>query len=367
MRRGRGAVSLLCSLGRHRPAALPRWNDGFYFTRCERCGQDLVRTAFTGWHVPEGYRVVWSATPPVERPDVGLIPQPAEAEPVSPPEVVAEPVAAAPAPAEEAARQDPLPPAISPEPADSPAPAPLAEPETRQAPPESLAGNARSLPIEQVFQELRSATDAGQHEGAPPASRRPYWDFMEEEGSAARGGVSGAGRTGFTGLAPTAETGKRDGLDETAAAALALGRRALGAAWGGASRFGQALRRGAERPMPLLGLALALIVAGILAATLAITTGFRFSSGPAELQARPAGQEDGAPVPVAGRAVNRAYVAARVLSCRDAPARNAERVRNLGRGTPVDLLGDDGEWVSIAYRGRQCWVQARFLSPLPPY
>ncbi|MEA3040396.1 MAG: hypothetical protein QOE79_2909, partial [Sphingomonadales bacterium] len=55
---------LLCLLGRHKPRPLARWNHGYYFTSCERCGLDLVRTAFSGWHEPRGYRVVWQAQPP---------------------------------------------------------------------------------------------------------------------------------------------------------------------------------------------------------------------------------------------------------------------------------------------------------------
>lgn len=358
-------MSLLCSFGRHRPGALPRWNDGFYFTRCERCGRDLVRTAFTSWHVPEGYRVVWSATPPAERPDVALIPQPALPEVTSPPHVPVEPLAAPPEPApiDEGGPEDPAPPAADREPAEAAAAAPPPEPQIPERAP---------LPIEQVFKQLRGTPEAGpagQHEGAAQEPRRPYWDFMEEDGSAARSPVAGEAQTSSTGVPRAADAAERDGLSETVAAVFALARGALGAARGGATRFAQTLRRAGAMPMPLLGFGLALIVTGILAATLAMTTGFHFSSPPAAIPAQPA-EPDGGGTAAAlgtGRAVNRAYVAARVLSCRDAPARNAQRVRNLGRGTPVDLLGDDGDWLSIAYRGRQCWVQARFLSPLPPY
>jgi hypothetical protein len=62
----------------------------------------------------------------------------------------------------------------------------------------------------------------------------------------------------------------------------------------------------------------------------------------------------------------RAFVAASLLSCRAAPVLQARRVRNLGRGDEVEVLGYDGEWASIAYRGGQCWARARFLSPVPP-
>ncbi|HZF44119.1 MAG TPA: SH3 domain-containing protein [Sphingomonadaceae bacterium] len=59
-----------------------RWNDGYYFTRCRRCGLDLVRTAFSGWTAPKRYRVVWQAEPPASVEQVGSVPQ-AEAEPPS--------------------------------------------------------------------------------------------------------------------------------------------------------------------------------------------------------------------------------------------------------------------------------------------
>lgn len=57
-------MRLLCALGRHRPEPWPRWNAGYYFARCRRCGRDLVRTAYGDWGIPKGCRVVWQTTPP---------------------------------------------------------------------------------------------------------------------------------------------------------------------------------------------------------------------------------------------------------------------------------------------------------------
>lgn len=67
---------LLCRLGRHAPEPDGLWNAGYCFTRCRRCGRDMVRSAFGEWHVPKGHRVVWrppgdgrvetSAPPPAE-------------------------------------------------------------------------------------------------------------------------------------------------------------------------------------------------------------------------------------------------------------------------------------------------------------
>ena len=52
---------LLCELGRHRAEPSPAWNNGYYFSRCRRCRRDLVRTTYSGWEVPRGYRVIWRA------------------------------------------------------------------------------------------------------------------------------------------------------------------------------------------------------------------------------------------------------------------------------------------------------------------
>jgi hypothetical protein len=60
-----------------------------------------------------------------------------------------------------------------------------------------------------------------------------------------------------------------------------------------------------------------------------------------------------------------AFVAASLLVCRSAPIPQAPRVRNLLRGKEVRVLGYDGAWASLAYRGGQCWAQAQYLSPVP--
>jgi hypothetical protein len=70
------AMRLLCELGRHRPGPRPRWNEGYYFSKCEACGHDLVRTPFERWQVPRGYRVVWSPQPPENRQTARLVPAP---------------------------------------------------------------------------------------------------------------------------------------------------------------------------------------------------------------------------------------------------------------------------------------------------
>jgi hypothetical protein len=68
-------MPLLCELGWHRADPLARWNHGYYFSKCGRCGRDLVRTAFAGWQVPQGFKVVWQAQPPAGVEDVQLVPE----------------------------------------------------------------------------------------------------------------------------------------------------------------------------------------------------------------------------------------------------------------------------------------------------
>jgi hypothetical protein len=58
------ALNLLCRLGLHRPEPDPVWNQGYYFSRCARCGADIVRTPSGRWHVPAGHKVVWKPRKP---------------------------------------------------------------------------------------------------------------------------------------------------------------------------------------------------------------------------------------------------------------------------------------------------------------
>lgn len=56
-------ATLPCRLGLHKPVAPGRWNGGYCFTTCSRCGRDMVRSLFGEWHVPVDFRVVWEAKP----------------------------------------------------------------------------------------------------------------------------------------------------------------------------------------------------------------------------------------------------------------------------------------------------------------
>ncbi|HZG45772.1 MAG TPA: hypothetical protein VEZ41_05835 [Allosphingosinicella sp.] len=61
--------TFLCRLGWHAPRKGALWNQGYYFTRCTRCGADLVRTTFSGWEAPRGQRVVWRSRAELDQPD----------------------------------------------------------------------------------------------------------------------------------------------------------------------------------------------------------------------------------------------------------------------------------------------------------
>ena len=52
-------MRVLCGVGRHRAMPVRRWNEGYCFSRCARCGCDLVREPHGRWRVPSGYRIVW--------------------------------------------------------------------------------------------------------------------------------------------------------------------------------------------------------------------------------------------------------------------------------------------------------------------
>lgn len=106
-----GAGSLRCRIGWHRPRAGGRWHHGYCFTDCERCGRDMVRSAFGEWQVPKGFRVVANGdAAALAALDVALAARDggtiAEVRSVSPP--VSPPVSSLPA-SQPAARPSPVP------------------------------------------------------------------------------------------------------------------------------------------------------------------------------------------------------------------------------------------------------------------
>ncbi len=54
-------MNALCALRAHRPSTPGIWNRGIQFSRCARCGHDLVATNGSWERVPPRYRVVWKS------------------------------------------------------------------------------------------------------------------------------------------------------------------------------------------------------------------------------------------------------------------------------------------------------------------
>lgn len=375
-------MNLICRLGRHLPAALPRWNDGFYFATCARCGCNLVRTAFEPWHVPKGFRVVWSNQPPQPRPEVALVrsgaPTPGAPQPAAAAPLVAKD-AAAPGPV----APDPLgPQAIAAEPAETVAAsaAPIEPPAASAQPRADLGdrpeGDEPADPAPPAEAGLDPPLETIGHAAPPeppvgaPAPRRPSWDFMDDEpGAAAPAGASPASA----------------GL-EAPPTGMAVPPLAAEPPWRwpdfrGFARRAEGLLERAPTPWQSLGLA-ALVV-------LFVTAGLYYFAQtrwpePAGIEAPPEGEawsSPGSPGRQPGPSVqpspgtpgairtDRAilYVTASLLSCRSAPAEQGERLRNLSRGDEVELIARASPWASISYRGRQCWALERYLSPTQPY
>jgi len=55
---------MTCTRGQHDAAASAVRNQGLEFSRCRRCGRDLVRSGRSWRAVPEGFRVVWRSSAP---------------------------------------------------------------------------------------------------------------------------------------------------------------------------------------------------------------------------------------------------------------------------------------------------------------
>jgi Bacterial SH3 domain len=396
-------MNLLCRLGRHRPGGIPRWNDGFYFAACENCGCDLVRTAFQGWHVPKGYKVVWSERPPVPRPDVALVPSDL------PTDSPGDREAAAPA-ANDA--DEPVPPASGDEvdavagPATSPG-GPDRSPEPAASPGD--AASRSKLPIQDVLAHL-AAEEAAQRAAAPtpeeapepppppplpppppPPPRRQTWDFMDddptrEEPAPRRSRAEAdpalppaAGAPPVMAGGTTEEASPQPPTAGPAGPPRRSARSAVREFWSGPAE-----------PNPRMAIALAAMVAVAIAVVTAFAGPWVHSPAGAPEPTRDAGPAPEAPGPFAASAPeegasepeaarpqeftqaataagsDRAYVAASLLSCRAAPALQARRVRSLGRGDEVRILGMEDGWVSLASHGGQCWAQARYISPAPP-
>jgi hypothetical protein len=54
-------MKLLCRLGGHEADPGEIYNSGYWFSRCRRCGCDMIRDGANWATVPEGHRVSWKA------------------------------------------------------------------------------------------------------------------------------------------------------------------------------------------------------------------------------------------------------------------------------------------------------------------
>lgn len=54
-------MSLMCLLRGHRAAPQETYNGGYWFSRCERCAGDMLRSGKVWRRVPQGRRVVWKS------------------------------------------------------------------------------------------------------------------------------------------------------------------------------------------------------------------------------------------------------------------------------------------------------------------
>lgn len=342
-------MSLLCGLGYHTAPGVPRWNDGYYFARCTRCGVDLIRTPFSGWRVPNGYRVVWQEQPPASRPDVRLEPE-LELEPTEP---KAAPVAEVRAPS---AMEAPVVSEVT-----KPA---VAVPDAKPA---TVDDKRRRLPVEALLERLRGTPGPGAAPPEPSApaatSRRSDWDFMMEPEERARS-VNHERETTSKSLPDTSEAPgtaipvqpkpARVSPSIASRALVILRRRVV-------STFRRARHNKQLAQAAFATLIFTVIVAGVLSLPKRPRSE---SQGPNPQQVMPVVRAEELETVVA--ATERSFVAARALSCRDAPALQARRVRVLARGASVQVLARDGEWVSLATSIGQCWASAKYVSAPRP-
>ena len=422
-----GPLPLLCALGRHKTDLLVRWNDGYYFTRCRRCGLDLVRTAFSGWTVPKGYRVVWQPEAPVADGEVQLVTEDAahapvaadNAEPVAPaeaPAAVEFPVGGAPPPPESGRSM--VEEAFAARPTDAPQADALES--GPRVPLQGRKDDRGGLPIEDVLQSLRGDEPGGQRGpdkvrgsdrgGEAPAPRRGnpataaassssrsrypvIPDFMDEDFP----GITWDPSTGR--MIPEAEAaadearrepkpGWRDAVRGRAQAATAVGMefvrpRRSGGEPGAAAAADPAPASAPQARRTLLerqgGVIAATIFGGFVLAAAIVDSRSGEPRRIAYLPELRAGGVEGMPGasarasrprPAASAARpaggDQAYVTASLLNCRAVPTNDGETVRRLSRGDSVKVLGADPGWVSVSHQGRQCWASSQWISTVKP-
>jgi hypothetical protein len=336
-------MPFLCRLGWHQPKPVARWNCGYYFTTCARCDQDLVRTAYGRWHVPQGYRVVWQVQPPANAVSAALVRDGAVADSVGGREL----------PIQEVLRHiqngDP---AVEERAAD-----PGLEGEDSEV--DGLPDAPGAGRTEDESEPAGEATLTGQHRliATVPARRIP--DFMDESTgtsaweSPSRAYLRRSAAPGHDGGGDVEEEDRGPGrLRRLSAGFMSLLGRARGAR-------GEPFH---DRDAPAgvaTGWRLALLLAvPVIAVLLALVLKGAWEDGRVVGTNKSVAQ-DAQISPGAGQP---AFVTASLLNCRSAPAREAESLKILMRGDVVRLLARDGEWVSVVYEGGQCWALVRYFS-----
>jgi hypothetical protein len=309
-----------------------------------------VRTPFSRWHVPNGYRVVWQAKPPASRPDVTLEPelQLEQTEPQVAPvaKVLAPSAMEVPAAAEVVHT-----PAVA-----APAPKPGRADDTR-----------RRLPVEALLERLRGTSGPGAPPPEPsvPAAlpRRPAWDFMMEPEERARSAEHQAATTDkamakkpeIRAMPVAAETSQAHMGPSIVTRALVRLRRHA------ASTYRRARHNKQLAQVAFATLIVAIVAAGVVWLPKRPIRENQVSDPKQVMPMVTANEPETVPA-----TIEASFVAARALSCRDAPALQARRVRVLARGASVQVLARDGEWVSLATSAGQCWAIGKYVSEPRP-
>jgi hypothetical protein len=298
-------MPFLCELGWHRPRDLVRWNSGYYFTRCARCGCDLVRTAYGRWHEPRGYRVVWQAEPPANAVSAALVRE-------------------------------------------------------RNGDPPS---GTEELPIQEVLRHLQNGDSPAEAPAVQPSapgrvpSRIP--DFMEA--TSGIGAWESAERSYLLRI-PSDEisrmraTSERQGAQSRVDFADRL-KQSLAGLFRGQSSDGST-DAGDGEPERVTRVRLAFYAGIAIVAALLLLVVWQASGNP-DAASNGTAAENRQRIADPGQ---NAFVTASMLNCRTAPAIQAETVETLARGDGVQLLSRDGEWVSLVTPSGQCWALARYFS-----
>lgn len=340
-------TSLFCAVGSHSPAPGARWNSGYYFTKCARCDRDLVRTAYSRWHEPKGFRVVWQAQAPASFVAAELIDEDALSRPPTEGELPIQEVIrhvqngdlAGEAPAAVAATDetDPADPAFD---TLDTCEAPLAETDpaaAKDTADEPVVPVTRAVPTRAIPDFMDAGAEIDPWDESP---RRHLTQPVRDNGGKDR--------------EPEAERNfefvRAFGTRFSSAVEAAAGR---GRRWGpNLSVLKQRVQWRTGWP---------LVAAAALAAALLLVLWI------SQVRNRPAAPNMSATQirPLAASGGQLAFVTAHVLNCRSAPAQQANSVKVLRRGERIRLIARDGDWVSLV-DGGQCWALARYFSLEPP-